>query len=333
MMRRRSFLTLLGTSVAAWPVMASGQQAGMPVKRLGILMATVESDPTFQALMQIFRGRLKQLGWTDGDNLRIDYRWVPGIPERFRTAAEELVALKPDVILAYATPSVIALSSETKGVPIVFTQVTDPVSQGFVASLAHPGGNLTGFANHEYSLGGKWLSLLKDVAPSMKRVGLMFNPTTAPYAEPFSRVIEGAASSYGIIVSTRLMVQSAADIEAAITSFSREPNGGLIWLPDSFSTIYRERAAALAAQHRLPSINDSANWARNGGLIGYGPDLIEMYQLAASYVDQILRGGKASELPVQGPTKFVLSVNLKTARAIGLTISESFLLAADEVIE
>ena len=331
MIRRRDFITLLGGVAAALPLAAKGQQGGA-IRRIGMLLARAESDSGFQTSFQAFRTRLQQLGWTDGDNLRIDYRWTAGIADRFLTAAEELVSLKPEVILADATPSVAALKRETQTIPIVFVNVTDPLAQGFIASLAHPGGNITGFAQNEFSVGGKWLGLLKDTAPRTARVGVMYNPSTAPYADGFARVIEADAPSYGV-TTVRMLVQSAAEIDGAVKALAQEANGGLIVLSDSFLFVHRDRIVALATEHRLPAISDSTSWVRLGGLIAYQPDSVEGYRGAASYVDRILRGAKASELPVQGPTKYLLSVNLKTAKALGLKISESLLLAADEVIE
>jgi putative ABC transport system substrate-binding protein len=330
-MRRREFIGLLGGIAAALPLAAKGQQGGT-IRRIGVLLARAESDPVFQARFQAFRTRLQQLGWTDGDNLRIDYRWTAGIADRFLIAAVELVTLKPEVILADATPSVAALKRETQTIPIVFVNVTDPVAQGFIASLAHPGSNITGFAQNEFSLGGKWLALLKDAAPRTTRVGLMYNPTTAPYADGFARVIEAAAPSYEV-TTVRMLVQSAAEIDGAVKAFAQEANGGLIAMSDSFLFVHRDRIVALATEHRLPVISDTTSWVRDGGLIAYQPDADEGYRGAASYVDRILRGAKASELPVQEPTKYHLSVNLKTAKALGLKISESLLLTADEVIE
>ena len=330
-MRRREFIGLLGGVAAALPLAAKGQQGGA-IRRIGMLLARAESDSGFQTSFQAFRTRLQQLGWTDGDNLRIDYRWTAGIADRFLTAAVELVSLKPEVILADATPSVAALKRETQTIPIVFVNVTDPLAQGFIASLAHPGGNITGFAQNEFSVGGKWLGLLKDTAPRTARVGVMYNPSTAPYADGFARVIEADAPCYGV-TTVRMLVQSAAEIDGAVKAFAQEANGGLIALSDSFLFVHRDRIVALATEHRLPAISDSTAWAREGGLIAYQPDGVEAYRGAASYVDRILRGSKASELPVQEPTKYLLSVNLKTAKALGLKISESLLLAADEVIE
>jgi putative ABC transport system substrate-binding protein len=330
MIRRRDFITLLG-GAAAWPL-AAGAQQGDRVRRIGVLMARPESDPFFQSLLQSFRSRLHQLGWTEGDNLRIDYRWTAGVADRFQTAAAELVALKPDVILADATPSVLAFRRETQTIPVVFVFVTDPVVQGFVGSLAKPGSNLTGFTNHEFSMAGKWLGLLKDAAPHVSRVAMMYNPTTAPYAGSFARVAEAAAPVYRVN-AIRMLVRSASDIETAIADFVREPNGGVLLFSDSFLTAHIDRLSTLARQHRLPMISDYPGWTRVGGLIAYGADTFDMLLGAATYVDRILRGAKPSDLPVQAPTKFSLSVNLKTAKAMGLTISELFLLLANEVIE
>jgi putative ABC transport system substrate-binding protein len=327
-MKRRSFMAVLGGAATAWPLAARAQQ---PTRRIGVLMARAESDPDDQARVQAFRARLHQLGWIDGDNVRVDYRWTAGVLDGFRTAAEELVALKPDVILADATPSVVALLRETRTIPIVFAAVTDPVAQGFVTSLAHPGGNLTGFTNHEFSMGGKWLGLLKDVAPNITRIGIIYNPNTAPYAESFVRVIEAAAPSLGV-VPIRLAVADPTAIDRAIGEFASEPNGGALHLPDSFLSVHSDRLIALTARHRLPAISD-AGWAKRGLLISYSVFAAEMYRGAAGYVDRILKGEKVSNLPVQAPTKFELIVNLKTAKALGLKISESFLLLADEVIE
>ena len=236
------------------------------------------------------------------------------------------------MILADATPSVAALKRETQIIPIVFVNVTDPVAQGFVASLGYHGGNLTGFTSYEFSVGGKWLSLLKDAAPQMTRVGLMYNPTTAPFADAFIRVIEAAAPSFGV-TTVRMTVQSTAEIDGAVRTFAREANGGLMTLTDIFLAVHRDRIVALATEHRLPSISNIPSWARDGGLIKYGADPDDIYRGAASYVDRILKGAKASELPVQEPTKYHLSVNLKTAKALGLKIPEALLLTADEVID
>jgi putative tryptophan/tyrosine transport system substrate-binding protein len=327
-MKRREFIAGLGA--ATWPMVAWAQRSGQ-ARRLGVLMAQAESDPVYQALIQAFRTRLQQLGWTDGDNLRIDYRWTAGIADRFRTAAGEIVSLKPEVILAVTTPSAAALRRETQAIPIVFVVVGDPVAQGFVASLAHPAENLTGFANQESSLGGKRLSLLKDAAPHMTRVSLMYNPTTYPFADASARAIEEAAPSYGV-TTVRTLVKDAAEIDGAMKTFAGEANGGLMLLGDSFLFVHRDRIMALATEHRLPTIAEGT-WGRSGALIAYGADRAAMFQGAAAYVDRILRGAQVSELPVQTPTKYELVINLKTAKALGLTIPETLLATADEVIQ
>jgi putative ABC transport system substrate-binding protein len=328
--RRRDFITLVG-GAAAWPVAARAQQ-GERMRRVGVLMARTESDDFFQSLLQSFRSRLHQLGWTEGDNLQIDYRWTAGVADRFQTAAAELIALKPDAILADATPSVLAFRRDTQTIPVVFVFVTDPVGQGFVGSLAQPGGNLTGFTNNEFSIAAKWLGLLKDAAPNVSRVAMMYNPTTAPYAESFARVAEAAAPAYRVN-TMRMLVRSASDIETAIANFGRDQNGGLLMFSDSFLGVHRDQLLILATQHRLPTIQDAPFWTRAGGLIAYGADSFDMFVGAATYVDRILRGAKPSDLPVQAPTKFFLSVNLRTAKALGLDVPATLLVSADEVIE
>src|SRR5262245_10611874 len=326
--RRREFITLLGGAAATWPMAALAQQG----RRIGVLMARAESDPPQQAYLQAFRIRFQELGWTDGDNVRIDYRWTAGVLERFRTAAMELVALKPDVILADATPSVVALRGETQTIPIIFVNVNDPIGSGFVASLARPGGPITRFTNFEFSLGGKWLSLLKEIAPNLKRVALLYNPMTAPYFRLYLRAIETAAPLHGV-EPVPMPVQEPAEIDRAVRAFAREPNGGLLLLPDSFLTVHRDRVMTLAEQYSLPAVGDAQSYARSGSLISYGFDNAAAFRGAASYVDRILRGAKPSDLPVQAPTIFRLYINLKTARALGLNVPATLLAIADEVIE
>jgi ABC-type uncharacterized transport system substrate-binding protein len=330
--QRRSFLSFLGGAAAAWPLAARAQQRGM--RRVGVLMSLPESDAQGQESAKAFRTRFSQLGWVDGDNVRIDYRWAAGNADRYVTAAKELVALKPDVVVADATPSLRAFRRETQIIPIVFTSVTDPVGQGFLQSLARPAGNITGFTNYEASLGGKWLGLLKEVAPTVKRVAILFNPTTAPYFNFFVPEMESAATALGM-VAIRMPVQSTLEIDRAIGAFAREPNGGLSNVPDGFLSTHRERITAQAEQHRLPSAFGSPNdqWAKSGALLSYGPETLELYRGAASYVDRILRGAKPADLPVQAPVRYRLAVNLKTARALGLTVSNALQLLADEVIE
>ena len=328
-MRRREFIGLVG-GAAAWPLAARAQQRQMP--RVGVLMGNAESDPQGQEMSQAFRTRLSQLGWVDGDNVRIDYRWAAAHADRFVTAAQELVALKPNVVVASTTPSLQAFRRQTQTIPIVFTAVTDPLGQGFLQNLARPAGNITGFMTYEASLGGKWLALLKEIAPAVKRVAILFNPTTAPYFNFFLPDMESAAAALGM-ATIRMPVQSPLEIDRAIGDFAREPNGGLSNVPDGFLTEHRERIVALAEQYRLPSAFGGDYWARSGALLSYGPELLEVYRGAASYVDRILRGAKPADLPVQAPVKYRLGVNLKTARALGLTVSNQLQILADELIE
>jgi putative ABC transport system substrate-binding protein len=330
-MRRRSFLTLLGGAAAAWPLAARAQQDGR-MRRVGVLMPNDEADLEAQARFQAFRQGFADLGWVEGRNVRIDMRWMAGHADRFVTAAQELVALKPDVVVAVNTPAVQAFRRETQTIPIVFTGVTDPVGQGILQRLARPEGNITGFMTYEASLGGKWLGLLKEVAPAVKRVAILFNPTTAPYFNFFVPEMESAAVALGMVAS-RMPVQSTLEIDRAIGDFAREPNGGLSNVPDGFLTEHRERIVALAEQYRLPSAFGGDYWARSGALLSYGPELLEVYRGAASYVDRILRGAKPADLPVQAPVKYRLGVNLKTARALGLTVSNQLQILADELIE
>ena len=330
-MRRRDFITLLGSAAASWPLATRAQQSDR-VRRIGVLMAYTESDPEGQSRSRAFEQALKELGWADGGNLRIDYRWPGEDVDQIRTFANDLVRMAPDAILAGATPAVIALQRATRSIPIVFAGVTDPVGQGIVESLAHPGGNLTGFANFEFSLGGKWLELLKEIAPQVTRVGIMFNPETAPASSSYLRSVEAVAPSFAIQL-TAMPIRDEADMERVMASLAREPLGGLLVLPDIFTISHRKPTIALAARHRLPAIYSLAFFARDGGLVSYGIDTINEYRRAALYVDRILKGAKPADLPVQAPTKFELVINLKTAKALGLTISPSLLARADEVIE
>jgi putative ABC transport system substrate-binding protein len=296
-------------------------------------MARAESDPDYQARMQVFRTTLHELGWIDGANVRIDYRWTAGVIDRFLTAAAELVALKPDVLLADATPSVTALKNETAAIPIVFVTVNDPIGSGFVENLARPGGITTGFTNFEFSLGGKWLELLKEVAPNVKRVAVLYNPITAPYFPSYLRALQTAAPFYRADLLS-MPVQAPAEIDRSIGAFARDPDEGLIVLSDSFLVVHRDRVIELAAQHNLPAVYGGTEiYTRSGGLVSYGDDAAAEYRGAASYVDRILRGTKPSDLPVQAPTKFLLSINAKTARKLGLTLPATLLAIADEVIE
>jgi putative ABC transport system substrate-binding protein len=327
---RRELLVALGGAAAAWPLAARAQQPDR-MRRIGVLMPFAEDDLDAQANIAAFRQMLQMLGWTDSRNVRIDYRWGGGKPERIAAYARELVALKPDVILASSPLVLQPLLQETRSIPIVFTQVTDPVGSGFVASLAHPGGNITGFAVAEFSMYGKSLEVLKEVAPHVARVAVLLNPEQAPQAGMW-RAIEAAAPSFKVQL-TAANVSDSAEIERAIESFAREPGGGLIVLPNVPTIVHRGLIIALAAQHRLPAIYTFRQFVADGGLISYGPHRIDQYRQAAAYVDRIVRGEKPADLPVQQPTKFELAINLKTAKALGLDVPWFLQQRADEVIE
>jgi putative ABC transport system substrate-binding protein len=327
-MRRREFLGVLGGAAAAWPMAARGQIA---TRRIGILSAFAEADPEARANIAVFGQALEKLGWTDGGNARIDYRWGGADPSRIRAYALELVRLKPDVFLVSTALVLQPLRQLTRDIPIVFTQIIDPVGSGFVASLAHPGSNITGFTPAEFSMYGKSLEVLKEVAPQVTRVAVMLNPEQEPQSGMW-RAVEAAAPTFKVQL-TKVGVRNAAEIERAMDGFAGEANCGLIVLPNPVSVANRKLIISMAARHRLPAVYAFPFFARDGGLISYGADLPDQYRQAASYVDRILRGERPADLPVQQPTKFALVVNLKTAKALGLTIPESFLLRADEVIE
>jgi putative ABC transport system substrate-binding protein len=294
-------------------------------------MASAESDPDGQARVKAFWDRLQELSWVEGLNLQLDRRWAAGDPDRFRAYAAELVALAPDLLLADATPSASALLRETKTIPIVFCRVGDAVGSGFVESLARPGGNVTGFTAFETSMGLKWLGLLKEAAPRLTHIVLLFNPKTAPHVETFLRSIQAAASSLGIVAEPA-RVQNTTDIEQAISA-AGQAGAGLAAMPDTFLVDHRGLIIQMAAQHRVPAIYTNRLFAAEGGLMSYGFDVLDMYRRAASYADRILRGARPSELPVQTPTVFQLVINLNTANALGLTVPPSLLVRADEVIE
>jgi ABC-type uncharacterized transport system substrate-binding protein len=330
-MDRREFVVGLGGAAVAWPVGARAQQTDR-VRRVGILMSAAESDNDAQAGIAVFRQTLDQSGWSGGRNLRIESRWGDADPVRIAALAKELVALSPDILVAYATPAVKALQQETRSIPIVFLTVTDPLGQGLVASLAHPGGNITGFAVFEFSLGSKWLEILKQISPKVARVSIIFNPETAPYYPLYLRSIEQGASSFGMELIA-VQIHNVAEIEPTLGVLARDPDAGLIVLPDSFNIVHRVKIIELVNQHRLPAIYFFLNFARDGGLVAYGPDEIELFRRTASYVDRILRGDRPGDLPVQHPTKFNMVVNLRTAKAFGFTIPPLLLASADEVIE
>jgi putative ABC transport system substrate-binding protein len=328
-MRRREFISLLG-GAAAWPLAARAQQRDR-VKRLGVLWGLGENDNVYEPHLSAFKQRLKDLGWIDGHNIRVEYRFTGGVTERIRIAAQELAALAPDVIFATTNPAVAALLHETKTIPIVFTLVSDSVGSGFVPSLAHPAGNVTGFHNFEPELSGKWLEILKEVAPDVRRVAFLHHPQTAAHIG-FMRVIEAASSSVGVTV-TAAAARDASEIEPVLTAFAREPNGGVIVAPSPITTFRRELIITLARQLALPAIYPFRYFPENGGLVSYGIDQMEQVSGGASYVDRILRGANPGELPVQLPTRYESAINLKTAKALGLKIPESLILHADEVIE
>jgi ABC-type uncharacterized transport system substrate-binding protein len=301
------------------------------VRHIGVLMNLAESDPEAQQRAKALESGLQKLGWSHGRNLKIAYRWARHDGD-LRTQAAELVATQPDVILSNTTPALMALRQETRTIPIVFVQVHDPVAQGFVASLSHPGGNITGFSAYESSIGGKWLELLKEVAARIVRIGLLFNPKTAPYADYFLPSFEAAASSFAAAV-TRIPVSDASELERVVTAFAAERNAGIITLPDTFITVHRDLMISVAARHRLPAIYPFRYFAVSGGLISYGLETNEVLRQAGTYVDRILRGAKPAELPVQLPNKYTLVVNLKTAKALDLDVPWLLQRRADEVIE
>jgi len=328
-MRRREFMTLLGGTVA-WPLAARAQQSER-ARRIGVLMGYPDTEPEGQAGVAAFQEGLQQLGW--GDKVRIDTRWAPpGNMQALHRFAKELVTLRPDLILSHSTPTTAALLEETRSIPIVFAFVSDPLGSGFVASFPHPGGNVTGFIVMEPGIAGKWLELLKEVAPRVARVAIMFNPTTAPYANYYLEPFKAAARSLAV-EETVAPIRSSGELESVIAAQAREPNGGFIVMPDAFTDTYRVEIISLAARYALPAVYPFHYWAENGGLLSYGVDQIDNFRLAAIYADRILKGEKPADLPVQTPSKFQLAVNLKTAKALGLTISRDFLLVVDEVIE
>jgi putative tryptophan/tyrosine transport system substrate-binding protein len=330
-MTRREFMTLLGGgSAVAWPLIARAQQAER-VRRIGVLMNLAADDPESSARLTAFVQGLQELGWTDGRNVRIDTRWGAGDADRIRKYAAELVALTPDVILATSSPAMAALQQVTRTVPIVFAQVADPVGAGFIASLARPGGNATGFTVFEYGISAKWLELLKEIAPRVTRAAVLRDPAN-PFEIGQLGAIQSMAPSVGVELSP-INVGDAGEIESAVTTFAREPNRGLIVVASPMAIVHRERIITLAARHSLPAVYPFRPFVAGGGLISYGPDTIAPYRRAAGYVDRILRGEKPADLPVQAPTKYELVVNLKTAKAFGLEVPSSVLARADEVIE
>jgi putative tryptophan/tyrosine transport system substrate-binding protein len=330
-MRRREFIAGLGSAVAL-PLASHAQQPAR-MRRIGVLMPYDENDPGAKAELSAFTERLAELGWTEGHNLQMDIRWAAADMDRMRMSAKELVDLQPDAILADTTPTTAALQRETRTIPIVFVIVSDPVGAGFVASLARPGGNITGFINAEAAMGGKWLELLTEIAPGLKRVAMIFNPDTAPGGGSYFLASFEAAARSVKVEPIAARVHSDAEIETAITSLGGDPRGGLIVMPDAFTFARRAQIIGLVARNNVTAVFWSRNFARDGGLLTYGADPLDLIRRAAPYVDRILRGAMPADLPVQLPVKFVMAVNVKTAQALGLTIPETFLLPADEVIE
>ena len=331
-MKRREVIRLIGGAAAYWPLAVRSQQTD-DVRRIGVVVNVAADDPEAQASVAAFKQTLQQLGWSEGRNLQIDFRGAAGDPERMQAFAKELVALQPLVILTRSTPVTAALLRQTRTIPIVFTVVSDPVGERFVESLARPGGNATGFTNVEFSLTGKWLELLKEVAPRIKRVAFIFNPKLAPGGGSYyTRLIEASAPSFGV-TPTVAPVHDAADIERAIGEFVREPSGGLVVLPDAATLVNRKLIIALADRYRVPAIYAFRLVVIEGGLMSYGIDVVDQYRQAAGYVDRILRGTKPAELPVQLPAKFVMAINLKTAKELGLDVPLLLQQRADELIE
>jgi ABC-type uncharacterized transport system substrate-binding protein len=328
---RREFITLLSGAAVAWPLAARAQQ-GERMRRIGVLMAYAEGDREGQAFIAAFWEQLKKFGWAKGRNIRIDIRWAAFDAQLMQRAAKELVVLQPDLILSSSTPTTAVLLQQTTTIPIIFANVADPVGSGFVASLPRPGGNVTGFTNHEGLIAGKWLELLKEIAPRVNRVAFLFNPATATYSEIYLNPFKAAARSFAV-EAIPAAVRDTSELESVVAALAREPNGGLIVMPDAFMAVHAAEVNAVADRNRLPLVSPYRFYTEHGGLLSYGFDLTDNYLRAATYVDRILKGEKPSELPVQAPVKFELVINLKTAKALGLDVPLHLQQRADEVIE
>jgi putative ABC transport system substrate-binding protein len=328
-MRRREFFAWVGAATA-WPFAARAQSER--VRRLGVLMYTAESDDEGQSGIAAFREELGKLGWTEGRNIKIEARWAAADIELMKRFAKELVEIQPDLILTSSTPATGAMLQQTRTIPIIFVLVADPIGSGYVASLPRPGGNMTGFAPIVASLGGKWAELLKEIAPTLARIALLSNPPTATFIEGYLNPFKTAAASLGMeaIIAP---VHDMTEVESLVATQAREPNGGLVVIPDAFTISHRSAITSLAAHYRVPAVYWSRSFAELGGLISYGPYIVDEYRRAASYADRILKGEKPADLPVQAPTRYELVINLKTAKALGLTIPQTLLATADEVIE
>ncbi len=327
-MRRREFIGLLGGTAVAWPFAVRAQQPD----RMGVLMGLAESDPSAQSLIAALRSALSKLGWTEGSNFRIELRWGAADPNKIRTLAKEVVDLRPDAILGQSTAVIDALSHETRTIPIVFALVADPIASGFAASLGHPGGNITGFTHVDTAMGGKWVELLKEIAPHTMRMALLYDPAIAPPLQFYMPPIQAAASSLGVQASGA-PVLAKGEIEDVIAAQARNPGSGLILVPSPFNVTNQQLISALAIHYRLPAIAGFRFFADSGGLMAYANDLAEQFRQAAGYIDRILKGAKPADLPIQTPTKFELIINLKTAKTLDLTVPSQLLQIADEVIE
>ena len=331
MISRRRFLGVAGAAILAAPLAIEAQQGGR-IRRIGALVGLPENDPEVKAWFVGFEQTLERLGWSPGRNIRIEYRYAPA-GARVQELAKEVIAAEPDVILSYSTPTSAALRRESRVIPIVFVGVADPIGSGLIASLARPGGNLTGLMMYDGSVTGKWLSMLKEFAPNLKRAALVINPKSAPYYQYFLRAAEAAAPSLGLEPVFTPIENRAADVKRAIEAFARMPDGGLVVLPDSTVLIHRDLIIALAARHRLPAVYNHRGFMSAGGLMSYGLSWANELRQAATYVDRILRGAKPDELPVQTASKFETLVNLRTAKSLGITVPPGLLVTADEVIE
>jgi len=331
-MRRREFITGIAGAVTAWPLIAHAQQA-QRMRRIGVLMAHPESDPEFQDYAGAFREGLQNLGWTEGRNIRFDFRWgaLDDAEMRLRSA-KELIALQPDLIITQNTPPSASMLQQTRTIPLIFVIVADPVGSGFVQSLSQPGGNATGFTIMEPTVAGKWVVILKDIAPHVTRAALLFNPATAPYADIYINPFKTAATSLALeAISTP--VHDASELESVIAAQAREPNGGLVVMPDGFLNVHRDKIVALAAGYRLPAVYPWRFFPEIGGLVSYGSEQRDEFRLAATYADRILKGEKPADLPVQAPTNYELVINLETAKSLGLNVSQQFQQLADKIID
>jgi putative ABC transport system substrate-binding protein len=330
---RREFILAFGGAAVVWPLAAQAQQSDNRVRRIGVLVGYSEKDSEARAHIAALRETLQKLGWTAGHNIQITERWASGDAEKMHNYAAELVRLDPDVIVGVSVSAVVALRRETRTIPIVFTRVSDPIGSGLIETLSRPNGNATGFTNFEASMGGKWLELLKEIAPSVRRVAIVFHPDTAArrglfYLGPFK-----AAAALLAVTPLEAPAHQVGDIETALNALASEPNGGVVVMPDAFTPVHRDFIIAVAARYRLPAVYPFRFFATAGGLMSYGVNVVEQFPRAAAYVDRILKGEKPADLPVQQPIKFELVINLKTAKALGLIVPESFLQRADEVIE